>query len=216
MVCLGDSQHLRSFHGGGFFLELSLDNESIVSNAVQFVQSHFNGATIAEQHSQTLNFEIPANGMPKLSSAFATLEQHKDDVGIKTYSLSQSTLEQVFLKKIQTTSDDLIKAEEFQAELLKIVPNKDDYIYGYIALFIALIIPGFHHFYLGNTSRGFKYLFTWNEVYAGWVLDLLEMRVLIKKSVETYGHTNGVSSLFPCCRCCCCCCCCRNATKPMV
>jgi TM2 domain-containing membrane protein YozV len=61
----------------------------------------------------------------------------------------------------------------------------------------AAVIPGLHHFYLGNTNRGFKYLFTANEAYAGWLLDLFEMHVLIQASVQEHGHTNGLFGQFP-------------------
>jgi hypothetical protein len=96
------------------------------------------------------------------------------------------------------------------------VPYPRDYITGYFVWFAALLIPGLHHFYLGNTRRGVKYLLTFNEVYAGWLLDLFELHVLIQKSVQEKGHVLG------CCYCkCClynpCCCCCRPCCpKPVV
>jgi Mn2+/Fe2+ NRAMP family transporter len=49
----------------------------------------------------------------------------------------------------------------------------------------------FDHFYLGNTLRGFKYLFTFNEVYAGWLLDLFELHVLLQRSVQEYGNVKA-------------------------
>ena len=33
MVCLGDSQHLRSTHGTGFLLEIVLDNSLLIADA---------------------------------------------------------------------------------------------------------------------------------------------------------------------------------------
>lgn len=45
--------------------------------------------------------------------------------------------------------------------------------------------------------RGYKYLFTGNEVIAGWLLDLFELHVLIQQSVQQYGHTTGCCKLCP-------------------
>lgn len=88
------------------------------------------------------------------------------------------------------------------------VPTFRDYFTGYMFWFFALLIPGLHHFYLGNTWRGVKYLFTLNEVMAGWFLDLFEMHVLIQKSVQEYGHIRHICCtncmLDNCCYCCCC------------
>ncbi len=94
-------------------------------------------------------------------------------------------------------------------------PSFLDYFLGFISFFFALLIPGLHHFVLGNTARGCLYLFTFNELYMGWFLDLFEIHLLVKKSVQEYGHLNCwlcscFFNMFTCCRCCMCrrmCCC---------
>jgi ATP-binding cassette subfamily A (ABC1) protein 3 len=207
MVCLGDSQHLRSAHGTGFLLELSLHTPDAVEPAKQFVAQTFPGAVIVDEHATMINFEIPKASISRLSAAFRTMEQNKQRLQIVDYALSQSTLEQVFLKQIRPSNadqqalDDQHRVEKF--------PTSSDYAMVYAAWLLAIIVPGLHHFYLGNTMRGVKYFLTWNEVFAGWFLDFFELHVLVQKSVEEYGHTTG-----PCG---CCmrtfCCCCTNGEK---
>jgi TM2 domain-containing membrane protein YozV len=196
MVCLGDSQHLRSVHGTGFLLEMTLRTPDAVEEAKAFVGSTFPGAVIVDEHATLLNFEIPKTSITRLSSAFATLEEAKQPLQVVDYALSQSTLEQVFLKQIRPTNPDAQAAEDTAAMKDK-RPTSSDYAMGYFMWFLAALLPGLHHFYLGNTWRGLKYLFTFNEMYAGWLLDLFEIHVLVQKSVEQYGHTRG------CCACCC-------------
>ncbi len=92
-------------------------------------------------------------------------------------------------------------------------PTTMDFMMAYFMWILAGIIPGLHHFYLGNFWRGLKYLFTFNEVYAGWLLDLFELHVLVQKSVQEYGHTTGICGCCSsCCATCwwylCCCWCC--------
>lgn len=92
---------------------------------------------------------------------------------------------------------------EDQRETEPRVPQCSDYMMAYICWVLAFFIPGLHHFYLGNFWRGVKYLLTINELFVGWVLDVFELHVLVKKSVEEYGSR-------PCCYCCCNCCCCKK------
>jgi ABC-type multidrug transport system ATPase subunit len=198
MVCLGDSQHLRSAHGTGFLLELSLRTPDAVDEAKQFVAATFPGAVIVDEHATMLNYEIPKNSISRLSAAFRTMEMAKQKLQIVDYALSQSTLEQVFLKQIRPSNADQ-QALDDQHRVEK-VPTVRDYTMIYLVWLLAAVIPGLHHFYLGNTWRGVKYLLTFNEVFAGWVLDFFELHVLVQKSVEEYGHSTG-----PCCCCSCCC-----------
>ena len=118
-------------------------------------------------------------------------------IGIIDYALSQSTLEQVFLKQIRPSGDDEVKITTITSNVGK-EPRTLDYINGYMVWLLALFIPGLHQFYLGDTARGFKYFFTVNEVFVGWMLDLFEMHVLIQKRVETYGNAKALCC-FSCC-----------------
>jgi hypothetical protein len=87
-----------------------------------------------------------------------------------------------------------------------------DYVTGYLVWLVAGLVPGLHHVYLGNYWRGLKYFITMNEAIAGWALDLLELHILIQKSVQERGHVIQLcpscccSSDCWCCGCCCCCC----------
>ena len=209
MVCLGDSQHLRSTHGTGFLLEMTLATPDAMDAAISFVNTSFPGAQIVDKHATMVNLEIPRSSITQLSAAFRALEERKAALRIVDYALSQSTLEQVFLKQIRPNERDFENDDDQVSKTKTRKATVSDLFFGYIAWFIALLLPGFHHFYLGNFWRGLKYFCTANEVYAGWVLDFFELNVLIQKSVEEHGHSSGFRGLFPCCCCCYCfpCCC---------
>lgn len=214
MVCLGDSQHLRSTHGTGFQLETSLKSADRNAQVKKFIEDNFDGAVLIEDHATMLNYEIPRESIAKLSKAFKLLQDNKDRLGIEDYVLSQSTLEQVFLKQIRVNQSDMVKLAD-QQEMDSRVPNFSDYFNAYLVWAVAGFFPGLHHFYLGNFWRGVKYFCTGNEVVAGWLLDLFDLHVLVQKSVQEFGHTRGLctccccftcSSCCGCCKCCCCCC----------
>jgi ATP-binding cassette subfamily A (ABC1) protein 3 len=194
MVCLGDSQHLRSAHGTGFLLEMTLSSPEMTAKAKHFVMNSFAHASVVDEHVTMINFEIPRSSIARLSQAFKQLEEKKVDLGIVDYALSQSTLEQVFLKQIRPNDNDQKDDEDQRAT--ERVPLFKDYAYGYFMWALAAVVPGLHHFYLGNTMRGLKYLCTFNEVFAGWLLDGLELHVLVQKSVQQYGHTSGCCGLY--------------------
>jgi hypothetical protein len=84
------------------------------------------------------------------------------------------------------------------------VPRWSDYLMAYLIFILAFFVPGLHHFYLGNFWRGIKYLFTINEFFVGWFLDIFELHILVKKSVEEHGSQ---PCCYPCRRNICCCCC---------
>jgi TM2 domain-containing membrane protein YozV len=204
LVVLGSSQHLRSTHGTGYLLEVSLTSgtPSAIAELKSFVQSNFKGAVVVDEHGSMVNYEVPRSGIERLSAAFRLLEENKARLSIADYSLSQSTLEQVFLKQIRPSNEETSVAE---AEKIGGVrkPLCRDYFWGYFIWLLSFALPGFHHFYLGNTMRGLKYLFTLNELWVGWFLDLFELHVLIRTSVEEYGNST-VCTKGGFCGCCCC------------
>jgi hypothetical protein len=119
------------------------------------------------------------------------MESKKAELGIVDYALSQSTLEQVFLKQIRAT-DAVVDVEVLKTEPLDdaaSVPNADDMYFGYLAWGCGFVIPGFHHFYFGDTSKGVMYFFSLNMFYVGWVMDGCEMHTIVQQSVQKHGHT---------------------------
>lgn len=189
LVCLGSSQHLRTVHGTGYLFEvvLSSHDKEVIRRLKQFVEDNFENAAIVDEHGAMINYEIPRSSINRLSEAFRLLESNKVKLMISDYSLSQSTLEQVFLKQIRPTNAESTLAEEQRIGGVRL-PTFQDYFFGYLIWLLALFLPGLHHFYLGNTARGFKYLFTINEFLVGWFLDLFELHMLIRKSVDEFGN----------------------------
>lgn len=220
LVCLGDAQRLRSTHGTGFQLEVALlppaavpqsnNNTADAANAAavkRFVLQHFPHAVLLEEHGCLLNYEVPTSDIRRLSSAFRLLETHRDALGIADYSLSQSTLEQVFLKQIRPTAFDAVAHHRRDplGDVEGRTPRFNDYVTGYVVWALSFFFPGLHHYYLGNFWRGVKYTLSVNELFVGWALDLFEMHVLIQKSVQQYGHQrrpivcNCCLDHLPCC-----------------
>ena len=102
MKCIGSVQHLKSKYLGGYTLDVQLDNRAIAS-IVESVKAHIMEvalpcAVLVEEHGFFLRFSIPS-GTSDLGNIFSTMESMKNDGSmlVREYSVSQSTLEQVFI-----------------------------------------------------------------------------------------------------------------------
>ena len=91
---LGSPQHLKSRHGGGYRLAIS-GPAARAAEVDEAVRATFATATLLEAHGGTQSFDVGAQ--IELAPAFAALELAKEAGMLHTYSLSQTTLEQVFL-----------------------------------------------------------------------------------------------------------------------
>jgi len=93
--CLGSCQHLKNRYGKGYTLELRVE-PSEADAADRFILNKFKGCEQVEKHGGQMRYEIPRLDL-KLSDMFAVIEAAKEDLFIKDYALSQTTLEKIFL-----------------------------------------------------------------------------------------------------------------------
>ncbi len=77
LVCLGDTQHLRSTHGSGYLLEVRVSSFDQITACKAFIEETFPNATMCDEHVTMLNYEIPKVNVAKLSTVFNILESNK-------------------------------------------------------------------------------------------------------------------------------------------
>merc|ERR1719158_2385505 len=94
--CLGTTQHLKNKFGKGYSMEIRTNDES--GDAVSaWVQKEFPTADCVERMGGQLRYDIPQEGI-QLSKIFRTLSNSKQALGLADFAVSQTTLEQVFVK----------------------------------------------------------------------------------------------------------------------
>nr|QST14978.1 ABCA5 protein [Diaphanosoma celebensis] len=116
MRCLGTSQHLKNRYGNGYVLEIKLKSLSSETSGsasavdvaaervrrkeklTDFVRRLFRDALIEESFEDRLIFGLAQENVVSLADTFNSLEGARDDLSIEEYSLSQTTLEQVFIR----------------------------------------------------------------------------------------------------------------------
>jgi ABC-type multidrug transport system ATPase subunit len=106
--CLGSVQHLKNKYGKGYSLILKCKNQTesmeVVKEVENFVEKNIIGAIQKDKQQETLFYQITIEGMndqnvriQSIAELFTLLESNKENLKLETYSLSQTTLEQVFL-----------------------------------------------------------------------------------------------------------------------
>lgn len=95
--CLGTAQHLKSKFGSGYQLDISAVAERADQLRTGIFQL-FPDARLLERHDAVMKFQIPP-GTPKktLADVFELIEAKKDEFHVREYSVSQTSLEQIFI-----------------------------------------------------------------------------------------------------------------------
>jgi ABC-type multidrug transport system ATPase subunit len=92
---LGSAQDLKDRYGNGYHVELN-SQASHIQALKSFMHETFEGARLEEDHETRLKYLLPPQKM-SLSHIFRQVESQQERLCISDYSVSQSTLEQIFI-----------------------------------------------------------------------------------------------------------------------
>ncbi|KAG8436753.1 hypothetical protein GDO86_007731 [Hymenochirus boettgeri] len=109
--CIGTTQHLKYKFGEGYIVTMKVKSQRQDSvpdpgPAERFIQTNFPGSLQREKHYNMLQYQISSSSLARI---FQLLISNKDHLHIEEYSISQTTLDQVFVNfaKQQTEEDDI-------------------------------------------------------------------------------------------------------------
>ncbi|XP_049715382.1 cholesterol transporter ABCA5 isoform X2 [Elephas maximus indicus] len=97
LKCVGSSIFLKSKWGIGYRLSMYIDKYCATESLSSLVKQHIPGATLLQQNDQQLVYSLPFKDMDKFSGLFSALDMHSS-LGVISYGVSMTTLEDVFLK----------------------------------------------------------------------------------------------------------------------
>lgn len=110
--CLGSTQHLKNKFGEGytFFVRIAgPEYEQNKREVVRFIERNIPEARVKEQHYNILQYEVKTRPV-SLSMLFDKLEEAHRDLHIEDYSISQNTLDNVFInfvkKQVEIVNDE--------------------------------------------------------------------------------------------------------------
>ena len=112
IMCSGTSHFLKNRFGVGYYLtifkEPGADNEAIE----KFIKGLLPNVEIVSEANSEISFRLPRSDSSLLSGAFDEIDGKKELYLIKSYVISLSTLEEVFIKVSQQSQEDLPPAED--------------------------------------------------------------------------------------------------------
>ncbi|XP_070849905.1 phospholipid-transporting ATPase ABCA1-like [Chaetodon trifascialis] len=95
--CLGSIQHLKNRFGDGYTVTVRVGGSPPELKPVEdFIQQTFPGSVLKEKHHNTLQYQFP-HAQGALANIFSQFSSHQQRLGVEDYSVSQTTLDQVFV-----------------------------------------------------------------------------------------------------------------------
>ncbi|XP_035533108.1 ATP-binding cassette sub-family A member 12 [Morone saxatilis] len=95
--CLGSLQHIKNRFGSGFTVKMYLAEASTDTEAITgFMQRRFPSTYLKDQHSTMVEYHVPV-APGGVADIFDQLESNKNALQIKHFSVSQTTLDEVFI-----------------------------------------------------------------------------------------------------------------------
>lgn len=123
--CIGTTQHLKNKFGKGYTFSLRAGGQqNEVSRIQKFVKDQFPGAVLKEVHCNMLVYQLKLMDI-KLGELFEIVEENKKSLKIEDYSISQTTLDEVFVEfaKLQTDGSEEDQSEELLEDNLHYDPR---------------------------------------------------------------------------------------------
>ncbi|XP_036407591.1 phospholipid-transporting ATPase ABCA1-like [Megalops cyprinoides] len=104
--CLGSVQHLKNKFGDGYTIILRVAGpDPDLEPVMKFIESELPGSTLKEKHRNMLQYQLPSS-LTSLARIFSILAKNKEQLRIEDYSVSQTTLDQVFVNFAKDQSDE--------------------------------------------------------------------------------------------------------------
>jgi len=104
--CLGSPQHLKSRFGEGYTLLARIGgSDHNTADLKDFIERSFPGSLLKDEHEGFIHYQLK-DSKSSWARVFGILENAKEQYDIEDYSVSQTTLEQVFLNFARYQKED--------------------------------------------------------------------------------------------------------------
>ncbi|XP_062592616.1 phospholipid-transporting ATPase ABCA1-like [Saccostrea cucullata] len=108
--CIGSIQHLKNRFGDGYTILIRVSGANPNLEPVErYINTMFPGSTLKEKHHNMLQYQLGPT--IKLSYIFGQIESVRHEFSIEDYSVSQTTLDQVFINFAKNQTDVLPEEE---------------------------------------------------------------------------------------------------------
>ncbi|XP_054065519.1 glucosylceramide transporter ABCA12 isoform X2 [Rissa tridactyla] len=103
--CIGSLQHIKSRFGRGFTVKMHLNSNTVNTEMLtEFMKSHFPNTCLKDRHFNMVEYHVPVSA-GGVANIFDLLEASKAAFDIRHFSVSQTTLEEVFINFAKDQAD---------------------------------------------------------------------------------------------------------------
>ncbi|OON21313.1 ABC transporter, ATP-binding protein, partial [Opisthorchis viverrini] len=113
--CFGSPLFLKAKYGAGYLLTIMKSTDTESSYLLSQVQQHVKGAQIRSDQGDELKFLLPLEAVDTFSPLFSNLETNKAQLGIQSFGVSVTTMEEVFLRVSERDFQDKESAHPFSS-----------------------------------------------------------------------------------------------------
>eukprot|EP01087_Luapelamoeba_hula_P023615 TRINITY_DN8712_c0_g1_i4.p1 TRINITY_DN8712_c0_g1~~TRINITY_DN8712_c0_g1_i4.p1 ORF type:complete len:1796 (+),score=315.58 TRINITY_DN8712_c0_g1_i4:95-5482(+) len=109
--CAGSSLFLKSKFGIGYVLTMVRKKDKAKDETMAItktIKRHIPTAQLLSNVAQELSFQLPRDKMESFAELFEELETNGHSLGIESYGISQTTLEEVFMRLAQEEEDGVL------------------------------------------------------------------------------------------------------------
>ncbi|KAK3103896.1 hypothetical protein FSP39_022745 [Pinctada imbricata] len=111
--CCGTSLFLKKAFGAGYHLVMVKSTSGCnVDTVTQLIQSHIPSAIKESEISMELSYLLPFDQSSKFKSLFEEVETRSQSLGIASFGVSATTMEEVFLKVGESGAEEALEAKE--------------------------------------------------------------------------------------------------------
>ena len=96
--CCGSSLFLKNRYGVGYNLVIAKKNRSPAPQVDEFIFSRIDDVKKLQEVSSEMNFQLPTSSSGQFKEFFEVFDRNLDALGIRSYGVGITTLEEVFLK----------------------------------------------------------------------------------------------------------------------
>ena len=107
LQCLGSSLFLKSRFGIGYKITFVKENRRVNPGLIKFLQTYFADIQKSSEVHEEIAYVIPKSNSENFGGFFEALDQKMAELEIRSYGVSMTNLEDVFLKINQEFAPDL-------------------------------------------------------------------------------------------------------------
>lgn len=104
--CCGSSLFLKNRFGAGYNLTIVKKEGCNDRHVIDFITSRIPSGRILSNVGTELAFQLPMNTSSQFAQLFRDLDSHLEQLQLRTYGISVTTMEEVFIKVAEASDDD--------------------------------------------------------------------------------------------------------------